>query len=241
MRFKNMTAIVAGGAGGIGRGIAKSLVEEGAKVIVWDVNEELMQEAKTEINESHGSVLTMKVDVTDYNDVQQSVNRVLNDTGSLDIMVCTVGGGKFTHFADYTPEFWRKQLDFNLTTVFNCFHTALQPMIKQQFGRLLCFTSSLGGTPGLAAYQAAKASCKSLLETISSEHSKDNITANAVMPAMVLTPLTLSAFDRPGGDEQLEQTIQRMPMGANTVENVSKTALNILDDKRMAGQVVSLR
>ncbi|GIN14293.1 short-chain dehydrogenase [Shouchella clausii] len=241
MRFKDMTAIVAGGAGGIGRAISKALATEGANVVIWDLNETLLKEAKQEILDHNGSVSTMLVDVSDYNKVKESVDKVVEETGKLHMMVVTVGGGQFKPFIEYTPDFWHKQINYNLNTVFNCFHVALQTMVKQTFGRLLCFTSSLGGTPGLAAYQSGKAACKSLIETISAEHGKDNITANSIMPGMVLTSLTLKAFDRPGGEEQLKQSIKNLPMGENTVENVARTALNILEDERIAGQVISLR
>lgn len=240
--FQNKTAIVAGGAGGIGKEISRALESEGANVIVWDLNEDSLKDIEQDIIVSNGSLETMQVNALDYSEINKSVEQIKTNHSSVDIMVVCVGGGHDNYFVDTTEEFWRKELDYNLTTVFNCFHNVIQTMINQQNGRLLCFTSSLGGQPGMATYQVAKAGCKSLIETIAAEHGKDNITANAIMPGFVLTPYVQSSLDNePGGKEKMEEFLQHFPLGPNTPENVARTALNILEDERLTGQVIPLR
>jgi len=240
MRFKDKVAIVAGGAGGIGKGVSLSLIEEGAKVVVWDIDSAALAGFEKEVADCGGSVITDKVDVMDYSAVSKSVASVVEQHSKIDIMVSSVGGGTFRPVAHLTPELWDSELEYNLTTVFNCFHTSLQYMVKQKNGRLLCFMSTTGGVSGLAAYGAAKAGCKALIETIAVEHTVDNITANSIMPGFVVTPFTQKAFDFPGGEERLEQLKQSRPLGFNTVENVAKTALNVLDNERLTGQIISL-
>ncbi len=241
MSFKEKTAVVVGGGGGIGRGISEALAAEGAHVVIWDMNEELMKETKQMIQSNNGSVSYMKVNALDHDIVQSSADRVVEENGSIDMLVVTVGGGEFRPFSEYTSEFWNKQFSFNIDPVFNCFQVALKPMMEQKFGRLLCFISAVGGEPGLAAYQAGKAASKSLVETLSAEYTRENINVNCLMPNTVLTPLTLKAFeDLDNGEEALRQMIAGMPKGANTVENVARTVLNILGDERLTGQSIRL-
>ncbi|WP_144353104.1 SDR family oxidoreductase [Sporomusa termitida] len=99
-------------------------------------------------------------------------------------MVSTVGGGEYKSILESTPDFWKKEFKLNFESVFNCFHAVLPSMVKQNHGRLLCFLSTTGGLPGLSAYGASKAACKSLLESITAEHAKDHITANGIFPAL---------------------------------------------------------
>jgi len=240
MNYEDKVAIVAGASQGLGLGVAEALAGKGAQVIIWSNNEEKLQKAVAGLAEKGLTATYMKVDVTDYDQVQLAVDKVVEENGKLDIMVASVGGGNFGPFVGYTPEFWHQQINYNLSTVFNCFHVALKPMLAQSFGRLLCFMSTTGGTPMLAAYGASKGAVKGMMETIAVEHEKDHVTANAIMPGLVLTPKSMMAFSGPGGEERLQQTLSRMPLGANTVENVARTALNVLEDDRLTGQVINL-
>ena len=225
MRFQDKIAIIASGAGGIGKAVSLGLFKEGAKIIVWDLNTSALDEMKQGINQLGGTISTASVDVTDY----------------LDIMVSCVGGGTFKPLIEYTPEFWLKEQNYNLNSVFNCFHTSLKHMVKQEYGRLFCFMSTTGGVPGLAGYGAAKAGCKALMNNIKAEHSRQHITVNAVLPSFTPTPFSMKTFnDTPEGKAQYESIVSRMPLGPNTVENVAKTVLDLLDNERISGQVITL-
>ena len=241
MRFENKIAIVAGGAGGIGKGVSKALAKEGAQVVVWDIKQELLDKITEEITNDGGKVDTAIVDILDYDCVAKAVNETAEKYGRLDILVSCVGGGHFKPFIEYTPEFWQKELQYNVGSVFNCFNNALKVMLKQNYGRLLCFMSTTGGTPGLTAYGAAKAGCKAIIENIKAEYVKNGITANAVMPNFTDTPFAMSAFDdTPAGKAALEYTLSLSPLGINKPEYVAKTVLNVLDDDRLTGQIISL-
>ena len=186
MRFKDQIAIVAGGAGGIGKAISLQLASEGAKVVGSDLNEKALVETKKEIEEKGGVVETNTVNVMAYEEVESAVNKIVEKYDRVDIMISCVGGGTFKNLIDYTPDFWNHQINYNLNTTFNCLHTALKHMVKQNYGRLFCFMSTTGGVPGLAGYGAAKAGCKALIESIHAEHCRQHITINAVLPSLHL-------------------------------------------------------
>lgn len=240
MRFENQVAIIAGGAGGIGKAIALQLANEGAKVIVWDLNEEALKETKNEIETNGGVAETNSVNVMSYEIVETAVNEVVEKFGRVDIMVACVGGGTFKPLVEYTNDFWNHQINYNLNTTFNCLHTALKHMVKQNYGRLFCFMSTTGGVPGLAGYGAAKAGCKALLESIHAEHCKQHITINAVLPSFTPTPFTMKTFQGEAGKAQFDAIAARMPLGPNTPENVAATVLDLLANERCSGQIIHL-
>lgn len=242
MKFENQIAIIAGGAGGIGKGVTLALAKEGAHVEVWDINETALTEIEKEITGFGGSVTTNIVNIFDYDTVKQAVDEVVARNGRLDMLVSTVGGGQFLPFMYHTPETWQKEINYNLTTVFNCFHAAIGHMVKQNYGRLLCFVSATtaNNAANLSGYAAAKAGCKALVEAISFEHIQNHITANAIMPGYVLTPFTSKAFEVENGEEIKKSVMAQLPLGPNTPEKVGKTAVDILSNDRLIGQVVSL-
>ena len=240
MRFQGKVAVVVGGAGGIGYGISKSLAEEGATVIIWDNKSEVAEKAAHELATKNKKAVAMTVNAMENDQVKQGVGKVISEHGKIDFMVCTVGGGVFRPTVNYDISFFQSQMDFNLLTVVNCFISVLPHMVEKQFGRMLCFTSALGGQPGLLAYQCGKAAVKSLIQTISAEHTKDHITVNAIMPAAVDTPLLRSAYNQaPNGEEYFNAMVAALPLGINTVENIAAEAMFILSDdaKRLTGQV----
>jgi NAD(P)-dependent dehydrogenase (short-subunit alcohol dehydrogenase family) len=241
MRFADKVAVVAGASGGLGKGVATALAAEGARVVIWGTNQARLEHARHEIASQGGSVSAMQVDIRDYEQVSASVGDVLAAHGRLDIMVPTVGGGTFRSFIDTSPEQMKSEFEYNFTIVFNCFHAALRPMVERQYGRLLCFLSTTGGTPGLSIYGMSKAACRSLIESIAAEHIKDRITVNGLLPGFVATPFTKRSFADPDGAERLERIAAGQPLGLNTVENVARTALNLLADDRCTGQVLQLR
>lgn len=240
MRFENQIAVIAGGAGGIGKAISLQLAKEGAKIVVWDLNQSALEETKKEIEDLGATVITKSVNVMNYETVENEVNLVVEQFGRIDIMVSCVGGGTFKPLIEYTNEFWLKEQNYNLNTTFNCLHNALKHMVKQNYGRLFCFMSTTGGTPGLAGYGAAKAGCKALIESINAEHAKDHITINAVLPSFTPTPFSMKAFQGETGKARFEAIASRMPLGPNTVENVANTALDLIANERCSGQIIQL-
>jgi len=245
MRFKDKTAIVAGGSGGIGQAIALDLGAEGANVIVWDINEEGAQETVKKIENGNGKASAMKVNVLDYTDVAAGIDQVVKDNGKLDIMICTVGGGKMAPFEHCTAEFFKQQLDFQIDPIFNCAHAALTPMKAQNHGYMLFFISATGGAPMLCGYQAGKAAVQSLIQSVAAEMEmfRINININGIMPGMVDTALTRGAFKAlPDGEKMLSGMIAAKARGISMPEYVSKVALFLVseDAYRVSGHIIHM-
>ncbi len=241
MRFQDKVAIVAGGGGGIGRAISVGLGVEGAQVVIWDTYEVGGMQTVEEIKNGGGKALSEKIDVTQYGQVKDASQRVIQRFGQVDVLVVTVGGGVFKFLKDMPAEFWQQQIDYNIKTVFNCSHAVAPHMIQRNYGKILNFISTTGGTPGLAGYGAGKAGVVAFTQTLAGELAQHKINVNCMTPqGVVLTPLTLGAFAAmPGGLQALEQ-IKMMPRGVNTPELVAKVALFMVSDdaERLSGQII---
>lgn len=245
MRFKDKVAIVAGGSQGIGEAICLGLGAEGADVVVWDINEEGAKKTVEKIKAGSGKSSAVKMDAMDYGQVAAGVKQVVKDKGKLDIMICTVGGGKMMPFEHGTADFFKQQLDFQIVPVFNCAHTALSQMKMQNKGNMLFFISSTGGQPMLSGYQAGKAAVLSLIQSVAAELElfRIKVNINGIMPGMVDTPLTRGAFKAmPGGDQRLADSIAAKARGISTPEDVAKTALFLVSDDayRISGHVIHM-
>ena len=245
MRFKDKVAIVAGGGQGIGEAIAVDLGAEGANVTVWDINEENAQATVKKIEAKNGKATAVKMDALDYAQVNAGIKQVVKDNGKLDIMICTVGGGKMAPFEGSSADFFKQQLDFQIDPVFNCAHAALGPMKEKNYGYMLFFISSTGGAPMLAGYQAGKAAIQSLIQSMAAEFElfRINVNVNGIMPNVVDTPLTRGAFKSiPGGDQRLEQMIAAKARGIGMPEWVSKVALFLVSDDayRVSGHIIHM-
>lgn len=245
MRFKDKKAVVVGAAEkSIGQAIAKGLAAEGAKVCIWDINIESAQKTAKQIADAGGQAKVMKVNALDYGSVKGAAEATIKEFGSIDYMVDTVGGGVFKGLNEYTPDFFKQQLEFNGVTVFNCAHTILGHFMEKNEGKMLFFISATGGTPGLAGYQAGKAVLESLIKTMVAEVAGTKININAIMPGIVPTPLTLGAFQAMGMDEkQVHETMgAQNPRGLNSPKEVAGLALFILSAEadRLTGQIIAM-
>lgn len=245
MRFKDKVAIVAGGSQGIGEAIAVDLGAEGANVQVWDINEEGAQAVVKKIEAGNGKADATKINAMDYAEVAAGINQVVKDYGKLDIMICTVGGGKMVPFEYCTFDLFKQQLDFQIDPVFNCAHAALTPMKAQNYGYMLFFVSSTGGQPVLPGYQAGKAAVQSIIQSVAAELElfRIKVNINGILPGMVDTPLTRGAFAAmPGGEQRLKDSIAAKARGISLPEYVASVALFLVSDDahRVSGQVVQM-
>lgn len=242
MKFNGKTAIVAGGGQGIGAAIARQLAADGAQVMVWDINEKGAMDVAAGISADQGKAKAARVDALDHAKVKEGVEQVVSEFGKLDIMVCSVGGGKFVPFQQCTPEFFQQQVNFNLNPVFNCARAALDPMLERNYGKMLFFTSVTGGEAYLSAYQAGKAGVNSLIQTLVAELAQTRLNINAIMPNLTDTPLGRGSFSElPNGDELWQEYANR-PRGINTPESVAKMAAFLVSDEaeRLTGQIVAM-
>ena len=168
MNLKGKTAIVTGGAMGIGLATSKRLVKEGCIVTIWDVNEVEMTKAKTELENLGGRVFTYKCDVTDKARVFQLVEQAKTDMDHIDILINNAGYVKGGDFLDQSLESWQRTIDVNLNAVIYATHAVLPQMYERNSGHIVNISSAAGiiGVGGLSVYAATKWAVWGLTESL---------------------------------------------------------------------------
>jgi 2-hydroxycyclohexanecarboxyl-CoA dehydrogenase len=204
MRLEGRKALVTGGASGIGAAIARRLAAEGAQVTIGDLNLEGATDVAGEI-----SGLAIELDVTDLGSAQAAVGAA---KPPIDILVNNAGTDQFGFFAQTTPEQWRKVIDVNLYGVLNCTFAALPGMQETGYGRMVNIASEAGrvGSKGSAVYSAAKAGVIGFTKVMAREGARFGITANAIAPGPIETPLLMRAREF---GELGEKVIETMKAG----------------------------
>ena len=187
MRLEGKKALVTGGAGGIGAAIARRLAAEGAEVTVGDLNLEGATKIAGEI-----SGLPIELDVTDLGSAQAAVESA---GAPIDILVNNAGTDEFGFFTQTTPEQWEKVIGVNLRGVLNCTYAALPGMQEAGYGRMVNIASEAGrvGSKGSAVYSAAKGGVIAFTKVMARENARFGITANAIAPGPIETPLLMAA------------------------------------------------
>ena len=196
MRFQGKTALVTGGAKGIGAATAKRLAEEGATVIVADFDEATAQETAKSIG-GHA----VRCDVTKREDVESAVEAAVKEGGSLDILVACAGIIRDNLLFKMTDDDWDAVINTHLKGTFLCAQAAQQHMTPRKYGKMvfLSSTSALGNR-GQANYSTAKAGLQGMAKTLALELGRFNINVNAVAPGFVDTRMTQATAERMGID-----------------------------------------
>ena len=187
MRLEGKKALVTGGASGIGAAIARRLAAEGAEVTVGDLNLEGATKIAGEI-----SGLPIELDVTDLGSAQAAVESA---GAPIDVLVNNAGTDEFGFFTQTTPEQWEKVIGVNLRGVLNCTYAALPSMQEAGYGRMVNIASEAGrvGSKGSAVYSAAKGGVIAFTKVMARENARFGITANAIAPGPIETPLLMAA------------------------------------------------
>ena len=188
MRLEGRKALVTGGAGGIGAAIARRLAAEGAQVTIGDLN--LEGRARSPARSRRGCRRARR---------HRPGLRpgAVESTGPLDILVNNAGTDEFGFFVDTTPEQWQKVIAVNLNGVLNCTHAALPGMQEAGYGRIVNIASEAGrvGSKGSAVYSAAKGGVIAFTKVMAREGARFGITANAIAPGPIETPLLMRALE----------------------------------------------
>ncbi|MGE0487077.1 MAG: SDR family NAD(P)-dependent oxidoreductase [Gammaproteobacteria bacterium] len=233
------TAIVTGGAAGIGYAIAERLAAEGVRVCVAD----LADGTATAAAALPGEALAFTGDLSD----QQIVGRLVETTraafGRIDILVNNAGGGVIRPFLEHTAETLKQTVDRNLWTVLWCCHAILPLMLEQGGGRIVNIgaDSVRNGLPEHAAYNAAKGGMHGLTTGLAREFAQRNITVNTVAPCMVSTPMVAELMAK--RDPWVMQFNDVIPMGRpGTMEEVASMVAYLASDEAsfVTGQVISV-
>jgi NAD(P)-dependent dehydrogenase (short-subunit alcohol dehydrogenase family) len=209
-------ALITGGNGGIGLGMAEGLAAAGAKVAIWGMKPEKNAEAEARLKAHGGEVLVQQVDVADEAAVVAGVAAVIERFGRIDFCAANAGIGGGAPFTEQTTEGWRRVTTVDLDAVFWTFREALKSMVARSQagdpgGSLLVTssTSAIHGAPRNQAYAASKAGVQAMIRGLAVEYAKYGIRANAVLPGWIATDMTapLQAWDTFN-----EKAIGRVPM-----------------------------
>lgn len=211
MRLENKVAIVTGSGRGLGKGIAKKLAEEGARVIVADMGP--TDETVSEIKAAGGEAVPFKVNVADEAEVAALVKYAVDTFGTLDIMVNNAGINRDGMLHKMTKENWDLVISVDLTGCFYGTREALKIMRPKGYGRIINISSgSWLGNIGQANYAAAKAGVVGLTKTAARENAKKGVTCNAICPGFIETDMTVKLKEVNGG-AAWDSMISRVPMG----------------------------
>ena len=210
MPLKGQTAVVTGGARGIGKEIALSLARDGANIVIADLMTKQSEETAEEIKKLNCKALIQKVDVSKTADVEDMIKNTIDEFKALDILINNAGVTRDTLIVRMKEEDWDFVLKVNLTGTFNCTKAAAKYMMKQRKGRIVNIASIVGvmGNAGQANYSASKAGIIGLTKTSARELASRNITVNAVAPGFIDTEMTRSL------NENIKQQLkEQIPMG----------------------------
>ena len=188
-RFGGMTAVVTGGASGIGLAVARRIVSEGGRVSLWDVDPARLKAATAELGEKSRAE---RVDVTDPGDVERAADASNAAMGQIDALVCSAGvAGQNAPVVDYPIAEWKRVFDINVNGLFYCNRFVARLMKARGYGRIVNVASIAGkeGNPTASAYSASKAAVIGLTKSLGKELAKDGVTVNTVTPATIETPI----------------------------------------------------
>ena len=205
--LNNRVAIVTGGAQGFGLAISQRFIEAGAKVIIWDIDENAIKKTLDKIDSQNLS--HQIVDVSNFENINKNLSEAESKHGKIDIFINNAGiAGINTTVAEYPLDEWNKVINLNLNSVFYCCKAVVPLMIKNDYGRIVNIASIAGkeGNPNASAYSTSKAGIIALTKSLGKELAKKNIAVNCVTPAAAKTRI----FDQMT-EEHINYMLSKIP------------------------------
>ncbi len=215
MNLKDKTAIVTGGARGIGRAIVQRLAEAGADVVIGDFRLDEAEATASEIEKITGRrVRAVRADVTDLKQVEALRDAALAALGKIDILVNNAGWDRLMPFLKTTPELWDKIIAVNYKGVIHTCYAVLPHMAERKQGSIVNISSDSArvGSLGEAIYSGAKAAVVAFSKTLAREHARDNIRVNVICPGLADTPLLSEIQQDPFGQKVLGSIVNYVPL-----------------------------
>ena len=205
-------ALVTGGNGGIGLGMAAALAEAGADVCIWGRNADKNNAAADRLKAYGRKVLALACDVSDPKQVEENFTKTIETMGKVDACFANAGIASFgTPFHEMDIDEWRKVFGINMEGVFFTFQMAVREMMKQNTGGSLVATSSLSaraGIPRAEHYAATKAGVLAIIRALAVEYARYGIRANAILPGWIETDMTAGLFS---WDKFKQNVMPRVP------------------------------
>lgn len=236
MEFEETIALVTGGGRGIGRAISLALASQGSNVVVNYVSDlQSAQNTAKQIKEMGSKTIAIKADVSNFDEVDNMVHKVISEMGRIDILVNNAGiRSQMIPAVDHSVDEWDRVLDVHLRGTYLCCRRVGREMIKQQFGRIVNLASlaGMGGTAFRADYGPAKAAIINLTKTLAVEWARYNIRVNSVAPGIIETDLIKNGVATGAKTAtNIEKAIRRTPMRRSGLpEEVAGVALFLLSD-----------
>ncbi len=212
---ENRTAVITGGARGIGAATAKRLAAAGAKIAVLDLNEAAAQETAAEIVAAGGRALGFQADVTDRERVTEVMAQIAEEFDSIDILMNNAGVLRDKMLFKMSDDDWDLVMNVHLKGAFIATQAAQSYMVKQGYGRIISMSSiSADGMRGQTNYAAAKAGLRGFTRTVAIELGPFGITANAISPGFIETEMTRETAERIGStiEEMRDAAAQAAPV-----------------------------
>lgn len=211
----NRTALVTGGASGIGRAIALRLAHENMPVGILDINVEGAESVVGEIKKLGGRAFAQRCDITDYSSVQAAVNAVEGNLGPIQVLVNNAGWDITMPFLTTTADFWKKVIDLNYYGPLHVTHAVAKGMAERNFGRIIFIASDAGrvGSSGEVVYSGCKGATIAFAKALARELSRNNVLINTICPGPTNTPaMAASMGSGESGRKIMEALVRAVPL-----------------------------
>ena len=238
--MKDHVVLITGGAAGIGKATADAFLAEGARVWIWDLNRDAVEQSLATWTAAGHTVMADFVDVSDYAAVETAIMRIVEESGKLDVLVNNAGITMDRSLLKMDPATWQKVIDVNLTGVFNCSRVAAEQMATQGSGVILNASSVVGlyGNFGQTNYVATKAGVIGMTKTMARELGRKGIRVNAVAPGFIATEMVQKM-----PQEVIDGMVSKTPAGRmGTPEDIANAYVFLASDKAsfITGTVISV-
>jgi gluconate 5-dehydrogenase len=204
--------LITGAGRGLGAAFASGFAGAGARVVISDIDADSATRSAEAIRQAGGSAVSCPFDVTNSDQVEESVARIECEVGPIDVLVNNAGIHRRAPLVDMSLEAWQAVIDVNLTGVFIVAKAVAKGMIRRKHGVIINISSlnSEGARPTIGNYCAAKGGITMLTKSMALEWGKDNIRANAIGPGYFITDLTRTLAETPAFDAWVKQSV---PLG----------------------------